>query len=204
MDQGKFKERTKNELKDALVYFIDRQNLVAQAMLDLGLDLDLVGQFGAFAWVSGTWTLDDKTKSWLKQLGKLFAGDKYAPGEQALIEAIKRNTERQFSQRGTWGNDDKWEYFLHGGGCLLTNKETGEPINWDCPNIKSFDVFFFHNHLKWQLKWPDRKNHLKHLQLWIDKYEEASIDELIDEMKRDGIIENHQIMEGLKNTLKDK
>jgi hypothetical protein len=24
----------------------------------------LVGKFGALAWISGTWTLDDKTKTW--------------------------------------------------------------------------------------------------------------------------------------------
>jgi hypothetical protein len=64
MDQSVFKEKAKNELKNALVYFIDRQQLVAQAMRDLGLNLDLVSKFGALAWVSGTWNLDEKTKTW--------------------------------------------------------------------------------------------------------------------------------------------
>jgi hypothetical protein len=83
-------------------------------------------------------------------------------------------------------------------------EETGESINWDCPSIESFDVFFFHHHLEWQLKWPKRNNNLKHLQLWIDRFGEASVDILIDEMKRDDIIECYQAMEGLKHTIKDK
>jgi hypothetical protein len=121
------KKLVKQELYKAIIYFIERQKLVAQAMLDLGLDLGLIARFGAIAWVSGTWILDDEKRAWLDQLDKLFVGAEFVPGEEALIEAIKRNAERQYPQRGTWGENDEWEYYLHGGGCLLTNKETGGP-----------------------------------------------------------------------------
>jgi hypothetical protein len=131
-------------------------------------------------------------------------GAEFVPGEEALIEAIKRNAERQYPQRGTWGENDEWEYYLHGGGCLLTNKETGEPIDWDCPNLKSFDEFFFRTHLEWQLEASDRKAELKHTKLWIEKFGADSIRELMDEMRSDGLIEDYQIMEGLKHTLRDE
>jgi hypothetical protein len=52
------KKLVKQELYKAIIYFIERQKLVAQAMLDLGLDLGLIARFGAIAWVSGTWILD--------------------------------------------------------------------------------------------------------------------------------------------------
>jgi hypothetical protein len=40
----------KQELRRAIAYFIGRQRLVAQAMLDLGLNLDEIGRCGAMGW----------------------------------------------------------------------------------------------------------------------------------------------------------
>ncbi len=197
------KTLVKQELYKAIAYFVERQKLVAQAMLDLGLDLDLIGQFGVLAWVSGTWNLDEETKSFLANLNKSFVGDEITEDEQALIDATKRNAERQFPQRGIWDKNDEWEYHLHGCGCHLENQKTGEPIDWDCPNVKSFKECFFREHLGWQLRTSDHKDKLKHTQMWIDKYGESSIRELMEELGSDGLIENHQIVEGLKHTLKD-
>lgn len=53
---------------------------------------------------------------------------------------------------GTWGSDREWDYFIHGWGCRLTHKQTGEPIEWDVGNLKIFDKNWFLNHLKWQLE----------------------------------------------------
>ena len=46
-------------------------------------------------------------------------------------------------QKGYWGEHDEWEYFFHGGGCRLVHTSTGEPIDWDAPNIRRFDKFRF-------------------------------------------------------------
>jgi hypothetical protein len=42
----------KQEVYQAIRYFIKRQQIVARAMVALGLDLEVIGQYGALAWVS--------------------------------------------------------------------------------------------------------------------------------------------------------
>ena len=74
----------------------------------------------------------------------------------------KRASERNLSQRGIWRDDEnnEWQYFLHGGGCRLTNMKTGEPIDWDCPDLNSYDKYKFLHHLEWQLSSPERADKL--------------------------------------------
>jgi hypothetical protein len=52
-------------------------------------------------------------------------------------------------QTGYWGENQEWEYFLHGGGCRLTHRTTGEPIEWDVGSLKRFDKTWFVNWLIW-------------------------------------------------------
>jgi hypothetical protein len=54
--------------------------------------------------------------------------------------------------KGYWGENDRWEYFFHGGGCRLVHTFTGEPIDWDAPNVRRFDKFSFLNYMQWVLK----------------------------------------------------
>jgi len=51
---------------------------------------------------------------------------------------------------GVWG-DGEWDFFIHGHGCRLTHKQTGERIEWDVGNLNTFDKTWFVNHLKWLL-----------------------------------------------------
>ncbi|MHB8629078.1 MAG: DUF6896 domain-containing protein [Aggregatilineales bacterium] len=53
--------------------------------------------------------------------------------------------------RGDWGDNKEWHYFLHGGGCRLIHSTTGEPIEWDAPNVQRFDRHWFANWVKWTL-----------------------------------------------------
>jgi hypothetical protein len=55
-------------------------------------------------------------------------------------------------QTGYWGEGNKWEYYVHGGGCRLTSTKTGECIEWDVIDLKTFDWHWFVNHLEWLLK----------------------------------------------------
>lgn len=46
------KRLAKKELLQAIAYFVERQHLVAQAMREMGLNLEEVGKYGAIAWIS--------------------------------------------------------------------------------------------------------------------------------------------------------
>jgi hypothetical protein len=54
-------------------------------------------------------------------------------------------------QGGYWGENNEWEYFFHGWGCRLTHTLTGEPIEWDAPDLMAIDIYWFRNHLQWLL-----------------------------------------------------
>jgi hypothetical protein len=49
---------------------------------------------------------------------------------------------------GVWGENKEWEYFLHGDGCRLTHKITGERIGWDLGSLRRFDKNWFANYLQ--------------------------------------------------------
>jgi hypothetical protein len=53
------------------------------------------------------------------------------------------------TQSGYWGRDKEWRYFLHGRGCRLVHTVTGEPIEWDAPDVQRFDPHWFVNWLNW-------------------------------------------------------
>ncbi|MBZ0294030.1 MAG: hypothetical protein K8L99_15820 [Anaerolineae bacterium] len=65
---------------------------------------------------------------------------------------------------GEWGS---WEYFLHGDGCRLTHKITGEPIEWDTGDIMRFDRFWFANHLEWQLHLSVEDKNISYIRVWL-------------------------------------
>src|SRR5688572_17128800 len=133
LSQDEIKARVKAELREALAYFIERQKLVAQAMTDLDLDLNEVGEFGPIAWASNS------------ESDKLGAADKIKreiakandPRTKKMLQLALRASERELTQSGVWHDreNSEWRYFLHGSGCRLTHTQTGEPIDWDCPDV---------------------------------------------------------------------
>ncbi len=54
--------------------------------------------------------------------------------------------------RGLWGENQEWEYRLHGIGCHLTHVTTGEVIGWDVGSLKRFDWNWLVNYIIWLLK----------------------------------------------------
>jgi hypothetical protein len=175
-----WKVLVKQELYEAIAYFVERQALVAEAMRDLGLDLELVGQFGAVAWVSSVSHIVDG----VEKLTELFE-------EGSIFHRVAEQAEvKRVPQIGTWVDDDAgvWKYFLHGGGCKLTNTATGEPIDWDCPDVLSFDPWKFRPHLEWQLDSPIRKGRLVCTADWVKENGLSSVEKLIREMKDEGLI----------------
>ena len=169
----------KDELLQTINYFVQRQALVAQALQDFGLDLEAMAVLGA-----GGWTI-----------GFEGATDLY-DGLPPNFEASFRNTLRRMigkktprvNQIGSWRDHEgeTWNYFMHGGGCQLTNTITGEVIDWDCPDITRFDAFKFAFHLEWQIqnfpeKYPNLTKYVSHNDL--QSVEHNLIPELVNEGK---------------------
>lgn len=62
---------------------------------------------------------------------------------------------QDFAFRGLWGENNAWQYFIHGQGCRLTHTQTGEIIEWDIGesgDITCFDGNWFVNHVAWLLE----------------------------------------------------
>ena len=150
------REQAKEELRGALDYFIGRQKLVAQAMTEMGLDLNEVAEYKGLAWGAGL-SSDESGKA-VKSTENY---DEYAESEnplaRKLYQVAKRTSERNLPQHGIWHDHEQneWKYFLHGGGCRLVNYKTGEPIDWDCPDVNSYDKYKFLCHFEWQLSSPE-------------------------------------------------
>ncbi len=179
LSQDEFKERVNSELKEALTYFIERQKLVAQAMTEMGLDLNEVAQYGALAWVS---TLPpDKNGKVVKSVDAYSEYENSDNEErQKWYQVAKRASERNLPQTGIWHDSEQneWEYTLHGGGCRLVNTKTGEPINWDPPDVNSYDTFKFMYNLKWQISFPERATKLSTISFLVTKTIEPFLKEI--------------------------
>jgi hypothetical protein len=173
-------QSVKQEIYEAIARFIERQKLVAQAMSDFGLDLDMVAQYQAIAWVSSVSHIIEDVEKPLD----LFP-------EGSVLHAVSEHAERvKVPQEGRWKDmeGEVWGYYLHGGGCRLTHTHTGEPIDWDCPNVLVFDPWFFQWHLAWQLTSPVHQPSLQHTREWIETHGLNALTALLDEMVCDGMI----------------
>ena len=170
--QDETNEKVKDELSGALAFFIERQKLVAQALVELGLDLNEVAEFKAAAWSSGEKLKVDNSH--------IVSVNPDNAQMQELFQVSKRASERNLSQSGIWRDheNNEWQYFLHGGGCRLTNRKTGEPIDWDCPDVNSYDKYKFLHHLEWQLSYAERADKLS----LSRRLEKAELESLINEI----------------------
>lgn len=107
-------------------YFLERQKLVARAMLDIH-------------------------PGPLRMASTHILGIEVEPYCQRWLEKI--DTDENFYrnwQSGIWR--DEWKHWAHGHGCRLTNLVTGEPIEWDAPDLEAFDQNWFWNHLEWRIQ----------------------------------------------------
>ncbi len=64
-------------------------------------------------------------------------------------EDVPRKPRTRKSDVGSWGENEEWEYFRHGLGCLLIHTVTKERIEWDASNESTFDRYWFSNWLYW-------------------------------------------------------
>lgn len=192
MVQNDTRALAKDELYKAVLYFVERQQLVVQAMLDMKLDINAIGKFGALGWASSA-----STGNGQKPLER-FEREPANEHEREIYDILKRSEEIRVPRKGVWKDKSgqAWNYILHGGGCLLENPETQEPIDWDCPNPRAFDDFFFTRHLDWRLKQGD--NELKHVEELQDE-----IEAMFSELVKNGLIKEHPMFMGLVYVLRD-
>ena len=177
----------KDELLQAITYFVQRQALVAQALQDFGLDLDAIAVLGA-----GGWTIGFEGAKQLYQMLPQNFEDNFRNALQRMIE----NQTPSVNQIGTWEDKagETWNYFMHGGGCRLINAITGEVIDWDCPDTTRFDRFKFAFHLEWQIQnFPNNYSHLtKYLSNGVlHSIEHMLIPELVNEGRLRKDLANH-------------
>ncbi len=183
LSQDEIKERVKKELEDALAYFIERQKLVAQAITEMGLDLNEVAEYGAATWSPFLYSRDGE----VEKAVDIYA--KYADSDNAkmqkMYELAKRATERNLPQEGIWldNEQNEWVYSLHGTGCRLGNKITREPIDWDCPDVNSYSTWKFMFHLIWQLSSKERAGKLISTHNWV----RHSLEPLINEVENENL-----------------
>jgi hypothetical protein len=175
----------KDELYKAVHYFVDQQQLVVQAMKEMKLDINAIGKFGALGWMSSA-----SSETPQKPLDG-FEKEPVNEFEKEIYAVLRHSEEIRVPRKGVWKDQSgqEWNYILHGGGCFLINSETQEPIDWDCPNPKAFDEFFFNTHLEWRLHQGD--DELKHVQEL-----HSEVKSMFAELVNDGLIRERQMPMG--------
>jgi hypothetical protein len=72
--------------------------------------------------------------------------------ESQLPQNVKERRLSSIVFAGDWGEAKEWNYYLHGAGCRLVHKTTGEPIEWDASDVKRFDSYWFTKWIEWSLE----------------------------------------------------
>jgi hypothetical protein len=79
---------------------------------------------------------------------------------------------------GYWGEHEEWAYFIHGMSCRLTHTVTGEPSDWDAPDVYCFDEWKFSRYLEWALKHNADDEVVSAVQATLSAYESILTDTL--------------------------
>jgi len=108
-------ELAKQELLQAIVYFIDRQRLVAQTITDLGLSTAAIGTYGASAWA---WNPHQSIAALRQELETVTRPELY----DCYLVGLRAH-ELRVPQQGIWHDQQGhiWNYYLHGMGCHITH-----------------------------------------------------------------------------------
>ncbi len=86
----------------------------------------------------------------LKELRPDFLINLDALTESELDEFVDMTIKYQhIPGSGFWGQDNEWEYWIHGRGCQITHVVTQERIEWDTIDPLVFDRYWFTNYVDW-------------------------------------------------------
>lgn len=177
----------KHALFRHLLIFIGRQQLVADAMRELGLNLDAVGQHGSLAW---GWQADVSPEARQTWLDGLRACEPLSP--------LVHMPPQRVAQRGVWFDSTGavWNYYLHGCGCRLEHQTSGEPLDWDCPDVDTFDPYFFEEYVAWLVRQSDGDRGMDALRQVLAQQGGEGVIALIEEMCIDGAIAQRETVMG--------
>lgn len=70
--------------------------------------------------------------------------------------------------RGDWGPLGEWCFHMHGSGCKMVHRLTGEPLDWQAPNIRRFDVYCFLAWVTWYWEQRDVDPEVKRLRSHLE------------------------------------
>ncbi len=113
-------------------------------------------------------------------------------GENLNEELIKRTEVSVHTpQSGHWGTGKEWSYFIHGLGIRLLHTITQEPIEWDAPDINTFDRYWFVNYVEWLLNQHSEEQTLSTIRTSLVKNGDtmqANIFQILDQLVLAGIL----------------
>jgi len=99
------------------------------------------------------------------------------------------------TQSGYWGEDKEWRYFIHGRGCRLIHRVTGEPIEWDGPEVQRFDPYWFLNWVVWLLTQEDKSEPIRTIKALCENLHDEDVKTLIfsvlDQLQQAGVLLCH-------------
>lgn len=138
--------------KNLISYFLERQRLVALALLDVA---PILLQTEA----------DNKLSIDLDPYIELFQ-DKQA-----------KNQFPQEMYQGIW--KETWKYRVHGIGCKLHNRRTNEPLEWDASNLLAFRFDWFWQHLVWRSGYEPQDPFVQQAQKWLVSLTEVEVKQVL-------------------------
>ncbi len=104
---------------------------------------------------------------------------------------------------GYWGANQDWKYFLHGLGCKLVHITTQEPIEWDAPDLKSFDRYWFINWLKWYVNYSEEKDSISFLKSMNSNTIDIFALEMLSKLEADKMLFRRSPQHSNEYTLKE-
>ena len=97
---------------------------------------------------------------------------KVRPDLISMSEGKKSRPSKEYiqsTQFGQWGGNKQWTYLIHGRGCRMIHKITGERIEWNAPDLNRFDPYWFANWVDWALSHEDEFEGLSAIKSYIEE-----------------------------------
>ena len=106
--------------------------------------------------------------------------------DQRIANFVSRYNRGEVAFRGIWR--DVWDYRLHGIGCEMRHRQTGEYLDWDINNPNTFYTSEMDNHLQWRMTHqPDDPDISRYMQ-WVERLH-GDFDQLLALLAESGAIE---------------
>jgi hypothetical protein len=144
-------EKSIHLMRGVIGYYLDRQQLVARAMLDVNPQP-------------------------LYMCGTHVLGIEIEPHVNHWLRKMEMDDDFQLNwHHGIW--DHEWQYEALGIGCTLTHLQTGEPIAWNAPHLDTYDEAGFMNHLNWRIAQTVEPENVESHTRWLQSIYQYMLDQ---------------------------